>query len=104
MNRRLAGTNCFMTQAMTRTYTLHYAPDNASLIIRLALEEIGVPYDTVLVDRAAQAQTLPAYRALNPAIRPDSATSRRAWPNSVHRPAIRNPTGRKPHLNVPVCL
>ncbi len=56
-----------MTQAMTRTYTLHYAPDNASLIIRLALDEIGVPYETVLVDRAVQAQTSPAYRALNPA-------------------------------------
>ena len=32
-------------------YTLHYAPDNASLIIRLALEAQGVAYDTCLVDR-----------------------------------------------------
>ena len=47
-------------------YTLHYAPDNASLIIRLALEAQGVAYDTCLVDRAAQAQSAPAYRALNP--------------------------------------
>ncbi|QLL43813.1 glutathione S-transferase family protein [Sulfitobacter pontiacus] len=47
-------------------YTLHYAPDNASLIIRLALEAQGVAYDTCLVDRAAQRQSAPAYRALNP--------------------------------------
>ncbi|BDY15502.1 hypothetical protein Sulfitobl28_14720 [Sulfitobacter pontiacus] len=47
-------------------YTLHYAPDNASLIIRLALEAQGVAYDTCLVDRAAQGQSAPAYRALNP--------------------------------------
>lgn len=46
---------------------LHYAPDNASLIVRLALEEAGLPYDTVLVDRAARAQESAAYRQLNPA-------------------------------------
>ena len=49
------------------TYILHYAPDNASLIIRLALEELGQPYRTALVDRRARAQDSPAYRALNPA-------------------------------------
>jgi glutathione S-transferase len=48
------------------TYVLHYAPDNASLIIRLALEQLDVPFDTVLVDRGAQEQTGDAYRALNP--------------------------------------
>ena len=47
-------------------YRLHYAPDNASLIIRLALEEMGVPYETCLVDRAAQGQRSPAYLQLNP--------------------------------------
>ena len=46
---------------------LHYAPDNASLIVRMALEELGVPYETRLVDRAARAQESEAYRALNPA-------------------------------------
>lgn len=51
---------------MTQCYRLHYAPDNASLIIRLALEELGVPYDTALVDRAAQAQRAPDYLRLNP--------------------------------------
>jgi glutathione S-transferase len=46
---------------------LHYAPDNASLIVRLALEEAGLAYRTVLVDRATRAQDSAAYRALNPA-------------------------------------
>lgn len=49
------------------SYRLHYAPDNASLIIRLALEELGQPYETVLVDRGTKAQRSDAYRALNPA-------------------------------------
>lgn len=52
---------------MNAPYRLHYAPDNASLIIRLALEEIGAPYETVLVDRTIEAQKSAAYRALNPA-------------------------------------
>ncbi|WP_294612730.1 glutathione S-transferase family protein [uncultured Roseovarius sp.] len=51
---------------MTEIYRLHYAPDNASLIIRLALEELGVPYTCVLVDRAGAAHKSPAYLALNP--------------------------------------
>lgn len=48
------------------SYILHYAPDNASLCIRLALEHIGVPYETALVNRKMRAQDSPAYRALNP--------------------------------------
>jgi glutathione S-transferase len=48
-------------------YTLHYAPDNASLIIRLVLEEANLPYHTALVDRTARAQDSTAYRAINPA-------------------------------------
>lgn len=49
------------------SYRLYYAPDNASLIIRLALEELGVAYETALVDRGTKAQRDPAYLALNPA-------------------------------------
>ena len=45
---------------------LHYAPDNASLIIRIALEELQLPYETRLVDRRVTAQKSTAYRALNP--------------------------------------
>jgi glutathione S-transferase len=48
------------------TYRLHYAPDNASLIIRLTLEEMGVPFETVLVDRRAKAHKSSAYLAMNP--------------------------------------
>ena len=48
------------------TYRLHYAPDNASLIIRLALLELQVPFDCVLVDRSAQAEKSADYLQLNP--------------------------------------
>lgn len=48
------------------SYRLHYAPDNASLIIRLALEELRLAYQTVLVDRRANAQRSAGYLALNP--------------------------------------
>ena len=48
------------------TYVLHYAPDNASLIVRLALEHRGLPYRAALVDRRAKAQQSAAFRALNP--------------------------------------
>ncbi len=51
---------------MTTPYRLHYAPDNASLCVRLALEEIGIPFEAVLVDRKAKAQRSPEYLALNP--------------------------------------
>lgn len=47
--------------------TLHYAPDNASLVIRLVLDTLGLPFRTRLVDRASRAQDGAAYRALNPA-------------------------------------
>lgn len=47
-------------------YRLHYAPDNASLIVRLCLDHLGLPFETVLVDRAARAQESVAFRALNP--------------------------------------
>jgi glutathione S-transferase len=48
------------------TYILHYAPDNASLIVRLALESRSLPYRTQLVDRTVQGQRAPGYLALNP--------------------------------------
>lgn len=47
-------------------YVLHYAPDNASQIIRLVLEEMRLPYRTALVDRSVNAQDNAAYRAINP--------------------------------------
>ncbi|MEP3918607.1 glutathione S-transferase family protein [Ascidiaceihabitans sp.] len=48
------------------SYILHYAPDNASLIIRMALERLGVDYDTVLVDRSTATQRSVAYLKINP--------------------------------------
>lgn len=48
-------------------YVLHYAPDNASLVVRLALLDRGLPFETRLVDRSRQAQRGAAYRVLNPA-------------------------------------
>ena len=51
---------------MSDALRLHYAPDNASLIVRMALEEMNLPYQTALVDRAANAQRSAAYLALNP--------------------------------------
>ena len=51
---------------MNKPYILHYAPDNASLIFRIALEILGAPYEAVLVDRSVAAQQAPAYLSLNP--------------------------------------
>ncbi len=47
-------------------YTLHYAPDNASLIIRLVLDGAGIPYHTALVNRVLRQHDSAAYRELNP--------------------------------------
>ena len=51
---------------MTTPLRLHFAPDNASLCIRLALEELHLPYQCVLVDRAVRAQKSAPYLTLNP--------------------------------------
>ncbi len=50
-----------------KNITLHYAPDNASLIIRIILEELQLPYTAVLVDRSKDEQNSQSYLALNPA-------------------------------------
>ncbi len=51
---------------MKTHYRLHYAPDNASLVIRLVLEELCLPYETALIDRRQHQHETQAYRALNP--------------------------------------
>ena len=53
-------------EATAATYRLFEAPDNASLVVRIVLEELGVPYETQRVDRAVREQESAAYRALNP--------------------------------------
>jgi glutathione S-transferase len=45
---------------------LHYCPSNASMIPHIVLEELGVPFELVLVDRAVGAHKSDAYLKLNP--------------------------------------
>ncbi|MEO8124418.1 MAG: glutathione S-transferase family protein [Burkholderiales bacterium] len=45
---------------------LHYFPGNASLIPHLLLEELGVPFELKLVDRANHAHKGPEYLKMNP--------------------------------------
>jgi len=45
---------------------LHYYPGNASFVPHLLLEELGVPFELLYVDRAVAAHKSPAYLRLNP--------------------------------------
>jgi len=45
---------------------LHYYPATASMVPHMLLEELQVPYERVLVDRAVDAHKSPAYLRLNP--------------------------------------
>ena len=45
---------------------LHYFPGNASLIVHIVLEELGVPFQLAYVDREQAAHKSAAYLALNP--------------------------------------
>ena len=45
---------------------LYYYPGNASLTPHMLLEEIGVPFELALVDRASAAHKSPEYLKLNP--------------------------------------
>jgi glutathione S-transferase len=45
---------------------LHYFPGNASMTPHLVLEELGVPFELRLVDRANNAHKSPEYLKLNP--------------------------------------
>ena len=45
---------------------LHYYPGNASLTPHMLLEELGVPYELKLVDRAKDEHKAPDYLLLNP--------------------------------------
>jgi glutathione S-transferase len=45
---------------------LHYHPSDASLMPHIFLEELGVPFELKLVDRANNAQKSPEYLKLNP--------------------------------------
>ena len=45
---------------------LHYDPGTAAMVPHILLEELGVPYEKVLVQRAAQDHKQAAYLRLNP--------------------------------------
>jgi glutathione S-transferase len=45
---------------------LHYYSSTASMVPHILLEEIGMPYERVLVDRTVGAHKAPAYLQLNP--------------------------------------
>lgn len=45
---------------------LHYYPSTAAMVPHIVLEEIGVPYQRVLVDRLQNAHKSPDYLQLNP--------------------------------------
>jgi len=47
-------------------YKLYYYPGNANLAPHMLLEEIGAPYELVLLDRAKNAHKAPEYMRLNP--------------------------------------
>jgi glutathione S-transferase len=46
--------------------SLHYYPSTAAMVPHIVLEEIGVPYQRVLVDRLQNAHKTPDYLKLNP--------------------------------------
>lgn len=48
-------------------YVLHYSPDLSSLIVRLVLEEMGLPYRAVEVDFEGGGHRSASYRRMNPA-------------------------------------
>lgn len=45
---------------------LHYYPSTASMAPHIVLQELGVPFELVLVDRTADAHKAPEYLRLNP--------------------------------------
>lgn len=47
-------------------YTLYYSPGTASMVVHLALLELGLPHELRLIDIDAKAQKSPEYLRLNP--------------------------------------
>ena len=47
-------------------YILHYFPDTASLVMRIVLRELDVPFEERLIDRDNGELTSPGYLALHP--------------------------------------
>ena len=71
---------------------LHYYPSTASMVPHIVLEELGVPYQRVLVDRAVDAHKAPEYLKLNPnglipVLTQDDAPGGRRWCCTRRRPS-----------------
>jgi len=47
-------------------FRLYYAPSMCALATHIALEEVGAPYEAVLVDFRSQSQRSPEYLSVNP--------------------------------------
>ena len=47
-------------------YTLYYSPGAVSMVSHMIMEELGVPFEAVMIDLAAKAHHDPAYLAINP--------------------------------------
>jgi glutathione S-transferase len=45
---------------------LYWSPDSANIVVRIALEELGLGFEAVRIDRAAAAHKQPDYLLLNP--------------------------------------
>ena len=52
--------------SMDMRFRLYCAPDNASLVVRLAMNEMRLEYETVPVDRATREQDSASYRSMAP--------------------------------------
>ncbi|NBW25499.1 MAG: glutathione S-transferase family protein [Betaproteobacteria bacterium] len=48
------------------SYTLFYSPDSASIVVRMVLEELALPYEALEVDRTQGAQRSAAFLRFNP--------------------------------------
>ena len=48
------------------TLRLHWSPDSANLVVRIALEELELAFEPIRVNRAAAQHKQPAYLKLNP--------------------------------------
>jgi glutathione S-transferase len=59
--------------------TLFYSPDSANLVVRIALEEIGVAYEALEVDRRHSAQRVIPRISTDP----KSRTVMQPWPNAA---------------------
>jgi len=51
---------------MTTTIRLYYSPSTAAMAPHIVLEELGVPFEKILVDTSTGAHQTAAYRKLNP--------------------------------------